>query len=56
VLIGWDDWILEPEGFNANYCKGIASLCFISFNNTVARPPGLAERFPVQLNLGRYTA
>ncbi len=23
LLIGWDNWILQPIGYYANYCKGI---------------------------------
>ncbi|NXD87989.1 INHBC protein, partial [Halcyon senegalensis] len=36
--IGWEDWIIQPEGYHMNYCAGLCPL-------HVAGIPGLASSF-----------
>ncbi|NXE01207.1 INHBC protein, partial [Chaetorhynchus papuensis] len=36
--IGWEDWIIQPEGYHMNYCAGLCPL-------HVAGAPGLAASF-----------
>ncbi|NXW77597.1 INHBC protein, partial [Hirundo rustica] len=36
--IGWEDWIIQPEGYHMNYCAGLCPL-------HVAGVPGLAASF-----------
>uniref|UniRef100_A0A8V5GWV7 Uncharacterized protein n=1 Tax=Melopsittacus undulatus TaxID=13146 RepID=A0A8V5GWV7_MELUD len=36
--IGWEDWIIQPEGYHMNYCTGLCPL-------HMAGIPGLAASF-----------
>uniref|UniRef100_A0A8C3NLY0 Uncharacterized protein n=1 Tax=Geospiza parvula TaxID=87175 RepID=A0A8C3NLY0_GEOPR len=36
--IGWEDWIIQPEGYHMNYCSGLCPL-------HMAGIPGLAASF-----------
>lgn len=36
--IGWEDWIIQPEGYHMNYCSGLCPL-------HMAGVPGLASSF-----------
>lgn len=36
--IGWEDWIIQPEGYHMNYCAGLCPL-------HMAGAPGLAASF-----------
>ncbi|XP_063300841.1 inhibin beta B chain-like [Pelobates fuscus] len=36
--IGWNDWIIKPEGYQINYCKGLCPL-------HIAGAPGMAASF-----------
>uniref|UniRef100_A0A8U7P0R9 Uncharacterized protein n=1 Tax=Corvus moneduloides TaxID=1196302 RepID=A0A8U7P0R9_CORMO len=36
--IGWEDWIIQPEGYHMNYCAGLCPL-------HMAGVPGLAASF-----------
>uniref|UniRef100_A0A8C0IHL0 Inhibin subunit beta C n=1 Tax=Bubo bubo TaxID=30461 RepID=A0A8C0IHL0_BUBBB len=36
--IGWEDWIIQPEGYHMNYCAGLCPL-------HMAGIPGLAASF-----------
>lgn len=36
--IGWEDWIIQPEGYHMNYCSGLCPL-------HMAGVPGLAASF-----------
>ncbi|XP_068205335.1 inhibin beta B chain-like [Palaemon carinicauda] len=53
--LGWDDWIIAPSGYNANYCKGSCSSVYRTPDSYPTFHSNVMEEFRRRLPPGALT-